>query len=420
MDTACDMGATRGQTTLKRFRLGTERAIDPAQTFERARGLMHQFGITRIATTTHLDRIGIPVVAASRPNSRSLAVSQGKGLTLEAARASALMESIECYHAEHILAPLVLASHGELGREHVLADVRGLPRVTSRSFHADRPLLWIAGVDLLSRRRIFVPYELVHLDFRLPLPSASGAFLMSSNGLASGNQFSEAISHAICELVERDANTLWHISDCVTHDPAHRIDTGSIDDENCRLALNRFEQADVAVAIWDTTTDIGIPSFLCTAVDRDSKMPLRIPPVSGSGCHPRRAIALLRALTEAAQGRVTLISGARDDLSPMAFCEPEVTARADRELERILDVSQTRRFSDVPDIVHDHFEADVDWELRRLTSAGLEQVIVVDLTKVDVGIPVVRVVIPYLEGMSEVPGFIPGPRARHRASELAS
>ncbi|HEV3192357.1 MAG TPA: YcaO-like family protein, partial [Polyangiaceae bacterium] len=259
---------------MKRFRLGTERAVDPAQTFERARRLMRRFGITRIATTTHLDRIGIPVVAACRPNSRSLAVSQGKGLTLEAARASALMESIECHHAEHILAPLVLASHRNLCREQIVADIRGLPRVNSGCFDEDRPILWIAGVDLLSRRRIFVPYEVVHLDFRLPLPPASGGFLMSSNGLASGNQLGEAISHAICELVERDANTLLHMSDCAKHGPAHRIDAGSIDDESCRVALDRFEQADVAVAIWDTTTDIGIPSFLCSAVDRDSKMPL--------------------------------------------------------------------------------------------------------------------------------------------------
>jgi len=51
-------------------------------------------GITRVANVTGLDHVGIPVVMACRPNARGLAVSQGKGLTLDAAKASAVMESI--------------------------------------------------------------------------------------------------------------------------------------------------------------------------------------------------------------------------------------------------------------------------------------------------------------------------------------
>lgn len=59
-------------------------------------------GITRVADVTGLDRIGIPVVMVCRPNARSLAVSQGKGIDIEAATVSGLMESVELYHAEHI------------------------------------------------------------------------------------------------------------------------------------------------------------------------------------------------------------------------------------------------------------------------------------------------------------------------------
>ncbi|TGV60738.1 hypothetical protein EN803_38435, partial [Mesorhizobium sp. M2D.F.Ca.ET.160.01.1.1] len=41
-----------------------------------------RMGITRVANVTGLDRIGIPVVMVCRPNARSLAVSQGKGIDL--------------------------------------------------------------------------------------------------------------------------------------------------------------------------------------------------------------------------------------------------------------------------------------------------------------------------------------------------
>ena len=84
-------------STPKAYRCGTHRLIGPEETMARARPFLGTMGITRIANVTGLDCIGVHVAQAIRPNSRSLAVSQGKGLTLAAAKASALMESIEAY-----------------------------------------------------------------------------------------------------------------------------------------------------------------------------------------------------------------------------------------------------------------------------------------------------------------------------------
>jgi ribosomal protein S12 methylthiotransferase accessory factor len=83
-------------------------------------------GITRIAVLTGLDVLGIPVAAAVRPNSRSIAVHQGKGVTLSAAKASALMEAVETHHAETMALPLRLASFAELAPD--AADPMLLPR----------------------------------------------------------------------------------------------------------------------------------------------------------------------------------------------------------------------------------------------------------------------------------------------------
>ena len=74
--------------------------VAPSVTLARCRPFMPQMGITRLGNITGLDRIGIPVVGAARPNSRSVSVSQGKGLDLSQAMTSALMEPIEGFHTE--------------------------------------------------------------------------------------------------------------------------------------------------------------------------------------------------------------------------------------------------------------------------------------------------------------------------------
>ena len=69
----------------KRYTHGTHRVCPPEETLERLRPHLATMGITRVANVTGLDRTGVPVVMVVRPNARSVAVSQGKGLTLAAA-----------------------------------------------------------------------------------------------------------------------------------------------------------------------------------------------------------------------------------------------------------------------------------------------------------------------------------------------
>ena len=99
---------------VKEYRVGTHRTVSPQATLARVGPFMTEMGITRIANVTGLDALGIPVVMVCRPNSRSIAVSQGKGVELAAAKASGVMEAVETYHAERITLPLKLASYDEL------------------------------------------------------------------------------------------------------------------------------------------------------------------------------------------------------------------------------------------------------------------------------------------------------------------
>jgi ribosomal protein S12 methylthiotransferase accessory factor len=402
---------THSQPTRKVQLRGTHRATALTETVARARQLSATVGITRVANVTGLDRVGMPVVAVYRPNARSLAVSQGKGLDLEAALASGLMEAIESYHAEHPELALRHASVEELSRRDRVCDTSRLPRVAGRRLHPHRALLWVEGLDLCSQAGVYVPYELVHTNFSLPLPPGSGAFLMSSNGLASGNTRSEAVSHALCELIERDALALFHAAGGFSRFEL-RVDPDSVDDADCSQLLARLGAAELAFGIWEITSDIGLASFVCAVVDRAHDVFHPLYYATGSGCHPVREVALLRAITEAAQCRLTYIAGARDD-GDRGFFErarnPDRIAHMRALIEQPL--TAARAFRDVPSRVHETLEEDVRWELQCLGTVGLSQCVVVDLGLPHIGLPVVRVLVPGLEPLPTAVGYTPGVRA---------
>lgn len=391
---------------------GTHRTVTPGDLLARVMRFMPIMGITRLANVTGLDFIGLPVVAACRPNSRSVAVSQGKGLDLAAAKASALMEAVECYHAETITLPLKLAAYEELRYTHNLVDPLELPLHRDTAYDPEARILWIEGRDLLGGRNTWVPHELVHADYTLPAPNGSGCFLASTNGLASGGHPLEAISHALCELVERDAVALWN----QLAEPARqatRIDLDTVRDPDCRDAIALCRTAGMALGVFDATSDIGIPTFVCYLMEDHNPPRLLGRAAIGSGCHPDPSIALLRSVTEAAQIRVTFISGARDDLPDQAYENPDASAVARQRQNLARSDEPLRAFGRTAGYRSDSLGDDLDWALGCLETAGLKQVISVDLSKPGLfDLPVVRLVIPGLEGVDDHPGYLPGRRAR--------
>jgi len=401
------------EPAIKGFAGGTHRLISPAETVARVRPLLPVMGITRVANVTGLDSIGIPVVTVCRPNARSIAVSQGKGLDLDAARASGLMESIEAYHAETIALPLLFASYEELRYTRRAVDPALLPRPASSRFNPYLPLLWIEGFDLLAGESAWLPYELVHLNYTIATRHGAGRFIASSNGLASGNHPLEAISHGLCEVVERDALARWgQLSDDMR--AAATIDLASISDPSCRFVLERYARAGIAVSVWEITSDIAIPAFLCRIGERHDQPLHRLPFAEGSGCHPSRAIALLRALTEAAQSRLTIIAGSRDD----CFRADYQQLRSLGLLLRPEPSEGVRPFDHGPGWERATFDEDIALELDCLRDAGIQQAIVVNLTKPELGIPVARVVVPELAAPPDA-GAAPAPR-RARAMPNAA
>lgn len=414
---SCDAPVATAFEAVKAHTVGTHRIVTPEQTLARVAPFLPVMGITRVANVTGLDTVGIPVVMVARPNSRSVSVSQGKGVTLVAAKASGVMESIESYHAERITLPLKFASFEELRWTHPVVDVHQLPRLSTSAYTPHTPILWIEGADLLNGGRKWTPFDMVHLNFTMPTAPGHGCFLPSSNGLASGNHLTEATSHAIAELIERDAITLWRQSDAAAQQ-ATSVDLDSVDDPVCRSLIERFEAVGVDVGVWEITSDVGLPAFLCRIVEREDGPQHSIRPASGMGCHAAREIALSRALTEAAQSRLTFIAGARDDMPRAEYDRHLDPAQHARWKTRIFSGPAQRSFADCPTHSATAIEADLQHQLDRLRAVGIKEVVAIDLTKPEFGIPVVRVIAPGLEGLDESPDYLLGERGQRVAARI--
>ena len=364
---------------------GTIRVRDAASTLAWIRPLLPQFGITRVANITGLDRIGIPVWTCIRPNGRSLSVSQGKGLTPELAQVSAVMESIENHHSEYVRPPELLASYRTVRRRHqVVAPHQLQPGIRWKAYDDSRPIAWIRGTDVANGEDVLVPHVRIDLDWSRA-HADSGLFLVTSTGLAAGNQRDEALCHAIFEIIERDAEWRWDRLAA----PAQRATAlrgESVEEPILRHLLDRFADAGVSVFMWDMTSDVGIPVYCCSIKDTNPFGPIQS--FGGAGCHLSKEIALSRALTEAAQSGLTFIAGSRDDLFPDMYEPAQHTSRV-AATGPALDF-RTRKSP----ALGATFAEDLATTFDLLRTAGFPRVIAVDHTKPEFGIPVVAVVVP--------------------------
>ena len=375
-----------------------DRVRPPDDTVRAMRSKFGEFGITRLARLTGLDAIGIPVWAATRPNARTLAVSQGKGLDDAAARASAVMEAIEVATAERPDRAGVLATTAQLR-----ADGRRLQRLDMLLRRGvappadDERIPWIEGLDLVSGETVFVPLEATVLsDGRVPV-----RWWQSTDGLASGNNFWEATLHGLTERIERDAMTLWTLRDDRAVAAACRDVAAFADPELSRLD-RIVTAAGFHLRLFDVTSDLGIPVMFAVISpvpggheDKWKHFDL----TAGSGCHPDPTRAAIRAVTEAAQSRLTTIAAARDDFEPARYA-------AKLKADLLTYVRATPRHR--PPSASESFGPRTGWigtMVAHLVRGGVREIIVVPLETGENDFAVAKVLAPDLENP-------PGDRAR--------
>lgn len=300
------------------------------------------------------------------------------------------MESIELFHSEHLRAPDLISSFRDASRSHNVLDPGDLqPGVSWRAYNRSRKIGWSHGTELVSGDSLLVPHVRLKLNYSDPHPDG-GILSISSTGLASGNHPSEALCHAVFEVIERDCEWRWGRLSLAAQRATELADN-SVRSPMLRRLLDQFAAAETSVRMWDMTSKVGIPAFSCTLTEPG---PIgRCGPFAGNGCHFSAEIALARALTEAAQSRLTFIAGSRDDIYPACY-QNMITPEHRPSVSR-----PTRHFEERPSVpLGATFEEDLQTTFRLLDATGFRRVVAVDLTQPEFGIPVVMVLIP---GMRE-------------------
>jgi ribosomal protein S12 methylthiotransferase accessory factor YcaO len=398
-----------GTKELKYNPSGVERTVRPSVTIRRARAVLEAVGVTKVADVTDLDRVGIPNFMTVRPLGATQGISyyNGKGRTRADAHAGALMEAIERHAGESYDGRVFQTSYRNLCREHRCVNPREILAPEIPGSTEDSLVEWVAGFDLLVRQMTFVPLNCVVNPYDPLL--ATPLFFSSTNGLASGNTRLEALCHALCEVVERDAMSLAFAGSAVGPAVAAILSemgfAGGVSTENgvrqlslrglpraAAALVRKLQRAGLEVHLLDLSQGTAISTIHCTIVDRQAPS-TALDSHAGCGTHPDARIALTRALTEAAQSRMSFIQGGREDL-------PEMARDRGRRSASLLSTGRAIAFEEIDSHEHASINEDVEFMLERLRQSGFAQVVVVDVTKTEIEIPVVRVVIPRAETWS--------------------
>lgn len=387
----------------------------------------------------HVYRSGLNVAttAATSAGRRALRhLCGGKGATESDARTGALCEALERYSGQlhgdeprwrgrFVDLPDAIHPNDVLlfhQRQYARAGTPGtggapgfdrVPEPFDRLAEIDWTPVW----SLTSSRHRLLPTAMLYYD--IDGVTRGGRYVVSdSNGNAAGNHIGEAVVQGFCELVERDAVAIWWYNR--TRQAGVDLDTAG----DPWLADQRTLHDEIGreLLALDLTTDLGIPVIGAVSYRRDAAGTGRPADIClGFGAHFNPRVAARRAVAEVAQLIPAALPGdghyATDDPQLRSWWQqatpvghPYLTPDPTRPI-RSLDNWPYRPRPDVAD--------DVSAIVELCAAAGLE-LLVLDQTRPDIGLSVVKVVVPGLRHFWQ--RFAPGrlydvPVALERVSE---
>jgi putative methanogenesis marker protein 1 len=385
---------------------GVVRSMRPEATIAKASKVLRQIGVTRVANVAGLDRTGVPNFMSVRPRDRGPGITyyNGKGTTTADAHAGAIMEAIERHAGEYCSYPKIFGNYKEISASTTCVDPND---VIVPAYHNNSEFLgleWVPGFDLINFEEVYVPLNFVQCP-HVPL-QGSPPFMSSSNGLASGNNLEEAVCHAMCEIIERDSQAI-SMAKTELGPMVRRITGVQRSDDIARFRrqieltdlprratriISKIRDAGIEIILHDYSTTASIATICCTLIDSNSSGIANAH--GGVGAHPDSRVALLRAITEACQSRVSCIQGGREDLEAVMKNYVRYDAA---DILKIFKDNIKIKFSDIPTTYNIDIKDDIYLMLESLPKSGIDQVIAFDMTRENVGIPVVRIVMPRAE-----------------------
>ncbi|RLB80420.1 MAG: hypothetical protein DRH17_11970 [Deltaproteobacteria bacterium] len=301
-----------------------------------------------------------------------LQTSYGKGLNLDEARASCLMEVVERYssfasfddenalHYKHGY-PLMKACYEDLRKKY--RDVLDPNEMHLEVPYQNQPLYWIVGerVDEKGVHPVYVPVQLVVLFCNLDEISLTSG--VPSTGLAAGNTLEEAKLNSLLEVIERDAERVMPYS-------RERCFLLEADHPPVKHILQRCTKEGIQIQFLDITSEFGIPCYKAFIQGAGGEI------LKGCAAHLDGKRAAVSALTEV----------------PFHPSWPRAMPMPDG--------LKTVNYDDLPDYTTGDVKQDLRLLERLLLMNGYRP-IYVNLTKKGLDIPVVKALIPGLEMLTE-------------------
>lgn len=369
--------------------------------FRAIRKTFKSHGITRVADITGLDTIGVPVTTVCRPNSPTLSINSGKGLTFDQALHSGIMEAMEFSISEKWRSPdAVYTSHRQLGGSAIPADLIAYSK--NSIFRDDLAFQWEPMKQMDgSGYEVFVPSSQVGMAVQTEGYDSLMAFQIGTNGIASGGNTADAMLSGIYEVIERDAWTIGWLR-AINGWPSNLVKLETVPGGPLRDLIDKLDRAGVDLFVTDVTLDTA-PVYGAYITDRNDK---GVGVFLGYGCHLDPETAMIRAITEACQGRACYIAGARDDLFRRNF---EVLKKQVDAGKKLRAIEATEDFAERENEASDFVDQDIANLMAKLAIAG-HVVLSRDLTSSDDPVSVVRIIIPGFEGHN-FDYYAPGKRA---------
>ncbi|RBQ24221.1 hypothetical protein ALNOE001_03340 [Candidatus Methanobinarius endosymbioticus] len=392
----------------------THRVVDPSKTIAKYESKLKTAGITRVTEITHLDRIGIPVFSAIRPTAQGGGVSiyAGKGVKKEQAKASAMMEGFERYSAEKQESDdenSKIANIEEISSFDYISpnDLILSNEVKNLDFEKENKLEWSPVTDISTEKTFYIPSNSIYHPY-VPNETnnsnkATAIFKGNTNGLASGNVLEEAVLHGILEVLERDA---WSIFE-LTKRNKKEINIENIENPLIQSLIEKFKKESIDIKLMDLTADINIPTIAATADDTILQDPALL--TLGVGTHLNPEIAVFRALTEVAQSRATQIHGTREDTTRAVFMRKAGYKRMKIMNKHYFEKEKDEKIIElntIKDKSTDSLKKDIEITTKELKENGLKNILFKDLTREEIGVNVVRVIVPGTENYAIDPDRI--------------
>ncbi|HEV7979583.1 TOMM precursor leader peptide-binding protein [Amycolatopsis sp.] len=253
-------------------------------------------------------------------------------------------------------------------------------------FDENAVLSWTPLWSLAEERHRLLPTGLLY--YGAPEEGGKRCVRADSNGNAAGSSVEDAILQGMLELIERDAVALWWYN----RTPLPGVDIAAFGDPWVEEMTGRYAETGRELWALDATSDLGVP-VMVAASRRTGSAGEDI--LFGFGAHPDPRTALRRAVTELNQ-MLPAVDGddaAIDDPDAARWLRHATVAN--QSYLRPVGGIAARKPSDFGFLHRPDVRDDVTALVRTLAGHGLET-LVLDQTRPDIGLPVVKVVVPGL------------------------